>query len=90
MADKNYGRSDLMVTAAVRYCLGRSSCIVSDCADWLVEQWANFGENTRNIVLRDISEALDNDRAGGAMDAVTWARCWDALSALNLKLKGAK
>lgn len=32
-----WGRSDLMATAAVRYCLGRCSYIVGDCVDWLHE-----------------------------------------------------
>lgn len=36
---KNFGRHDLMAVAAFRYALGRMTYIVSDCADWLVEQY---------------------------------------------------
>lgn len=31
-----WGRDDLMASAAVRYCLGRSTYIVGDRADWLI------------------------------------------------------
>lgn len=30
------GRHNLMITAAVNYCLGRSTYITGDCADWLI------------------------------------------------------
>ena len=38
-----YGRADLMAIAAVRYCLGRMSYIVGDCADWLIAEWPDRG-----------------------------------------------
>ena len=51
---KNYGRDDLMAVAAFRYCCGRKTYIVSDCADWLIEQWPNIAERARNIIQRDL------------------------------------
>lgn len=35
--DAMSGHDHLMVIAATRYCLGRMSYIVSDCADWLIK-----------------------------------------------------
>lgn len=57
----NYGRDQLMVTAAVRYCLGRMTYIVSDCADWLIAIWPTLHDNTRTIIQRDIEEAFARD-----------------------------
>jgi hypothetical protein len=56
-----WGRDDLMAMATVRYCLGRMTYIVSDCADWLIEHWENIAENTREIIKRDIEEAFEQD-----------------------------
>jgi hypothetical protein len=61
MTEKNFGRDDLMVLAAFRYCLGRQTYIVSDCADWLVEQWENIGESTRKLIQRELEEAFKQD-----------------------------
>ena len=58
---KNYGRDDLMAVAAFRYCLGRMTYIVSDCADWLIEQWPNIAENARKVIQRDLEEAFKRD-----------------------------
>lgn len=57
------GRHDLMIVAAVRYCLGRMTYIVSDCADWLIEIWPALPENTRKIIQRDVEEAFARDDA---------------------------
>lgn len=58
---KNYGRDDLMATAAFRYCLGRMTYIVSDCADWLIEQWPNFSDNAKAVIMRDLEEEFARD-----------------------------
>jgi len=65
----NFGRDKLMAVAAVRYCLGRMTYIVSDCADWLISVWPELTDNTRNIIKRDVEEAFardDEDRADGS------------------------
>ena len=61
MSDHPWGRADLMATAAVRYCLGRSSYIVGDCVDWLLANWERFEPGCRLVILRDISEAIQRD-----------------------------
>jgi len=50
----------LMVMAAHRYCLGRRSYIVLSCIDWLREVWQVVGNNTRNVIVRDTVEALQD------------------------------
>ena len=65
---KNFGRHDLMAVAAFRYCLGRMTYIVSDCADWLIEQWPNISQNAQKIIARDLEAAFkqdDEDRING-------------------------
>jgi hypothetical protein len=82
---EQWGRGELMVIAAVRYCMGRTSYIVGDCADWLIEQWPNFSEKTRAIIMRDVEEEFArDDRAradmsdykplGMDMDRAEWER----------------
>ena len=42
MSAPHYGRDGLMAIAAFRYCLGRQTYIVGDCAEWLCEQWPSL------------------------------------------------
>lgn len=66
--EQAWGRQGLMAVAAVRYCLGRRSYIVSDCAAWLCEVWQVLPENTKAITRRDVEDAFksdDDDRERG-------------------------
>lgn len=68
MTTKNFGRNDLMAVAAFRYCLGRRTYIVGDCAEWLIEQWPNISDNAKAIIKRDLEYAFlsdDETRATG-------------------------
>ena len=68
MVKTNYGRDSLMAIAAFRYCLGRMTYIVSDCADWLIEQWPILPDNVKNVIKRDLEaeiKADDEARAEG-------------------------
>ena len=58
-----WGRSDLMVTAAFRYCLGRRTYIVGDCADWLVANWSRIGQPTRALIKRELDDEFGRDDA---------------------------
>lgn len=58
----------LMVIAATRYCLGRMTYIVGDCASWLIKTWPLLSQQTQNIIKRDLEEAFtrdDEDREAG-------------------------
>lgn len=66
--DQAWGRSGLMAVSAARYCLGRSTYIVSDCQEWLCEIWDELPEKAQAIIQRDVEEAFkrdDEDRANG-------------------------
>lgn len=80
-----YGRDGCMATAAVRYCLGRSTYIVEYCCDWLREAWPTLSESTRTAIACDIEGAFAKDdtcRAEGRallplgmdMDRAAWER----------------
>ena len=60
----NYGRDGLMAIAAFRYCLGRTSYIVGDCEEWLIQQWPGLPQNVRNVIERDLREAVQRDKLG--------------------------
>lgn len=51
----------LMVIAAFRYCLGRMTYIVGDCASWLIKIWPFLSVQTQNIIKRDLEEAFTRD-----------------------------
>ena len=56
-----WGFNALMVTAAFRYCCGRQTYIVGACADWLIENWAKFPKNVRDVIQRDLEETFTQD-----------------------------
>lgn len=65
---QHYGRDNLMVVAAHRYCLGRSTYVVADCVEWLLSIWNELPDKTKAIIRRDTEEAFerdDEDRAKG-------------------------
>jgi len=62
----------LMVTAAHRYCLGRTSTIPGTCIDWLKTHWSDFNALTRGTILRDTKRALERNEAGMACDVEMW------------------
>jgi len=62
----------LMVMAAHRYCLGRRSYIVGSCVEWLKNWWGLCEDNTREVIMRDTIEALQDGNAGDSMDIRAW------------------
>lgn len=96
----NLGRDDLMAVAAVRYCIGRMSYIVGDCADWLCQQWPNIAPNARTVIERDIREAAQRDDEsrergdqyrplGMDMDRAQWLRVLAMIDAQRTAPGGA-
>lgn len=87
--DAMAGHDHLMVMAATRYCLGRMTYIVSECANWLVKIWPLLNDKTRTIIQRDIEEAFTRDdadrEAGREYKALGWdcdRQAWERVRAL--------
>lgn len=59
--EQEHGRNGLMITAAVRYCLGRRTYIVGDCVEWIMANWKDWPDNVRTIIERDIEEQFTWD-----------------------------
>lgn len=92
MSAPHYGRDGLMAIAAFRYCLGRKTYIVGDCAEWLCEQWPSLPRNVQSVIERDLREAFARDdearRNGDAVkplgwgcDRAEWMRVLDVIDA---------
>lgn len=65
--------TQLMVSAAHRYCLGRQTYIVGAAIDWLWKNRHHFSRNTIGMIVRDTVEALQDNRAGSEyLDAPGW------------------
>ena len=86
-----WGSSRLMAVAAVRYCLGRRTYIVSDCQKWLCAIWDKLPEKAKDIIQRDVEEAFkrdDEDRANGkdyrvrTLGSDCDRRCWERVRKL--------
>jgi len=69
-----WGKNDLMVTAAHRYCLGRKSYIVSDCVEWLISIWPKLQAETKRVILKETQEAIDKNKSGMTQDIEQWLR----------------
>lgn len=61
MNANNWGPDQMMVIAAFRYCLGRMTYIVEDCAKWIVANWDQFSDNTKFVIQRDLEEEFRRD-----------------------------
>ena len=72
-----YGRNDLMAIAAVRYCTGRMTYIVSDCATWLIEIWTKLDPSAQKTIQRDIEDAFSNDDEDRARSLEHKTLGWD-------------
>jgi hypothetical protein len=59
MIKQPYGLNDLMLTAAHRYCLGRSSYIVSEFVTWFIDHYDNFDNNAIVCVHKETIEHLN-------------------------------
>ncbi len=67
--------TQLMVTAAHRYCLGRQSYIVGSCIEWIWKHRKNFERNTLRVIVRDTVEAIMDGHAGSALiDVPGWRK----------------
>lgn len=68
----HYGHKQLMITAAHRYCLGRSSYIVSECCEWLMRIWHKIEPEVRERIICETREAIALGLADHKCDVENW------------------
>ena len=66
-----------MIFYAFRYCLGRMTYSVSTCSDYLIEHWEELRKTDRELILKEISEAIKEHRAGHDCDIQRWKAVLD-------------
>lgn len=84
---KWWGRHELMVVAAHRYCLGRRTYIVSDCVEWLLFNWNKFESTTQDLIIKETTESLEKGWAGDACDIEEWETFLRKIGILNEREK---
>ena len=61
------------IICAVRYALGRQTYVTSDMQSVVKHAWVKLTPRVRAVIIRDITEARDNDRLGNPrIDAPGW------------------
>jgi len=66
---------ETMIVCAVRYALPRQSYMPSIVADWLRSHWLALSVKTRNIIKRDIREAIERNETGSeSIDRPMWIK----------------
>lgn len=61
-----------MVMCAFRYNLGRMTYSVHDCAEWLKEIWPVLPFEVHDMIIKEIDEAIVENRSGMPMDTAVW------------------
>ena len=64
-----WGPGQFVVVATFRYCLGRQTYIVQECADWLLLHWPVIEQPVRNLIQRELERAFEQDDRARAGDA---------------------
>ena len=62
----------LVLLSAFRYALGRKTYIPSVIADQIKSCWIDLTESDRNLIKREISEAIERGHAGHKCDVDRW------------------
>lgn len=60
-----------ILISAVRYALGRSTYVVGQTVDTVMDVWEHLSDNAKSVILRDITYTPD---LGMDMDREEWMR----------------
>ncbi len=55
---------DLMKACSVRYCLGRKSYIVSECAGWIITNWNQWSPTLQKYIRDDVEREFKRHEDG--------------------------
>ncbi|WP_273384489.1 preprotein translocase subunit SecG [Actinobacillus porcinus] len=56
----NHRTFQTLAIQSLRYCMGRMTYAVSDCADFIRQHWQDFSQNTKNVIIRDLDIELES------------------------------
>jgi len=59
---------------AFRYALGRTTCVTNDMCILIETNWENFRPDERAMFKKEISEAINANRAGMDIDVKSWKK----------------
>jgi len=62
------------ILAAFRYALGRQTYIVSSVVEDILKNWDNIDNNLKNLIKKEIEEAIEQNRAGMECDIKEWKK----------------
>jgi hypothetical protein len=66
--------TDTMIFYAFRYCLGRATCAVTECVDYLIKHWGDLSTDTQVRIHSEIKRAFERGRYGHECDREDWQR----------------
>lgn len=72
-------RAGSVIFYAFRYALGRQTYAVHDVARALIATAESLPSSTRHLIVKEIEEAIDGDRAGSDNDAEIWRSVADRM-----------
>ena len=64
-----WGPGQFAVVATFRYCLGRQTYIVQECADWLLMHWPGIEQPVRDLIRRELDRAFQKDDEARRQDS---------------------
>lgn len=75
---------------AFRYALGRTTYVVSEVVEILIEQWDNLSHYTQLLIISEIKDAIDSNNAGHEMDKSKWMEVYNLQSMPNERFDQGK
>jgi len=66
-----------LVFYAFRYALGRRSTSVSTISSIIIRKWHLIDQSHRDLIAKEIRDAISSNDAGDLMDVKEWARVLD-------------
>ena len=63
-----------ILTYAFRYALGRTTVATSIVVETLIDEWEDLLQRDKDLIRREIKQAIKERRAGMDMDVETWSK----------------
>ncbi len=65
---------ETLLFLSFRYALGRSTYVTGEVADLINKHQGCLGTNTKDVIKKDICNAIDKGQAGMQMDVDEWLK----------------